>query len=243
MSRPRPRRLSTMTTFALIPGAGSDSWYWSRVVPLLADRGHEAIAPDLPTGDVGWEDYADVVAEAIGDRSGVVVAAQSMGAFTAPLLCERADVAALALLCPMIPAPGDTGGDWWEAAGQPEAARAAAEREGRDAPDPYDLETTFLHDVAPDVVAALMAHGEPGQADRPFEEPWPLDAWPDVPTTVLAGAHDRLFPLELVRRLARERLGLDDVHVVDSGHLAALVRPEVVAQWLLSPRLTEAVAS
>jgi hypothetical protein len=26
-----------MTTFALIPGAGSDSWYWSRVAPLLTD--------------------------------------------------------------------------------------------------------------------------------------------------------------------------------------------------------------
>jgi pimeloyl-ACP methyl ester carboxylesterase len=223
-----------MTTFALIPGAGSDSWYWSRVVPLLAERGHEALAPDLPLGDVGWEDYADVVAAAIGNRTGVVVVGQSMGAFTAPLLCSRVDVAAIALLCPMIPAPGDTAGDWWVAAGQPAAARADAERDGRDPDAPFDLETTFLHDVPPDVVTALMARGEPGQADRPFEEPWPLEAWPDVPTTVLAGTRDRLFPLQLVARLARERLGLDQVDTVDSGHLAALVRPEEVATWLLS---------
>jgi pimeloyl-ACP methyl ester carboxylesterase len=222
-----------MTTFALIPGAGSDSWYWSRVAPLLTDAGHEVVAPDLPTGDVGWEDYADVVAEAIGeDVRDVVVVGQSMAAFTAPLLCSRVDVAALALLCPMIPAPGDTGGDWWEAARQPEEARAAAEREGRDVADPYDLETTFLHDVPEDVVAALMAHGEPGQADRPFEEPWPLSSWPDVPTTVLAGTRDRLFPLPLVQRLARERLGVEQVDTVESGHLAALVAPEVVAAWL-----------
>jgi pimeloyl-ACP methyl ester carboxylesterase len=240
MSSGGSRRLSTMTTCALIPGAGSDSWYWSRVVPLLADRGHEAVTPDLPTGDAGWEEYADAVAAAIGDRTGVVVVGQSMGAFTAPLLCERVDVAALALLCPMIPAPGDTGGGWWEAAGQDAAARADAQRDGRDPDAPFDLETTFLHDVPEDLAAALMARPQPGQADRPFEEPWPLDAWPDVPTTVLAGARDRLFPLELVRRLTRERLGVDDVHVVDSGHLAALVRPEVVAEWLLSPRLLPA---
>jgi len=230
-----------MTTYALIPGAGSDSWYWSRVAPLLADAGHEVAAPDLPTGDAGWEDYADAVAEAIGEGArDVVVVAQSMGAFTAPLLCSRVDVAALALLCPMIPAPGDTGGDWGEAARQPEEARAAAEREGRDVADPYDLETTFLHDVPRDVVDALMAHGEPGQADRPFEERWPLEAWPDVPTTVLAGTRDRLFPLPLQRRLARERLGLEEVETVESGHLAALVAPEAVAAWLLraaaSPR-------
>ena len=102
-----------MTTFALIPGAGSDQWYWSRLVPLLTARGHEALAPELPTGDpdAGWDAYADAVAAAIGDRTGVVVVGQSMGAFTAPLLCSRADVAHIALLCPMIPAPGDTGNE------------------------------------------------------------------------------------------------------------------------------------
>jgi pimeloyl-ACP methyl ester carboxylesterase len=223
-----------MTTFALIPGAGSDQWYWSRLVPLLADRGHEALAPELPTGDpdAGWNAYADAVAAAVGDRTGVVVVGQSMGAFTAPLLCSRADVTQIALLCPMIPAPGDTGNNWWEAAGQDASARAAAEREGRDPDAPFDLETTFLHDVPPDVSAELLARPEPAQEDRLFEEQWPLDAWPDVPTTVLAGTLDRLFPLDLVKRLAHERLGLDHVDTVDSGHLAALVRPEEVAAWL-----------
>jgi pimeloyl-ACP methyl ester carboxylesterase len=89
-----------MTTFALIPGAGSDSWYWSRVAPLLTDRGHEVVAPDLPT-------------------------------------------------------------------------------------------------------------------------------------TVLAGTRDRLFPLDLVERLARERLGLDHVDTVESGHLAALVAPRAVVDRIL----------
>jgi Alpha/beta hydrolase family len=223
-----------MTTFALIPGAGSDQWYWSRLTPLLAQHGHEALAPELPVDDpdAGWDAYADAVAAAIGDRTAVVVVAQSMGAFTAPLLCSRVDVARIALLCPMIPAPGDTGGDWWEAAGQPAAARAAAERDGRDPDVPFDLETAFLHDVPADVTAELLARPAPAQADRLFEERWPLDAWPDVPTSVLAGTRDRLFPLDLVQRLARERLGLDHVDTVDSGHLAALVRPEVVAAWL-----------
>jgi pimeloyl-ACP methyl ester carboxylesterase len=223
-----------MTTFALIPGAGSDQWYWSRLAPLLAERGHEALAPELPVGDpdAGWAAYADAVAVAIGDRTGVVVVAQSMGAFTAPLLCSRADVARIALMCPMIPAPGDTGNDWWEAAGQAASSRAAAEREGRDPDAPFDLETTFLHDLPADVRAALLARPAPAQEDRLFEEPWPLDAWPDVPTTVLAGTRDRLFPLDLVERLARERLRLDHVDTVDSGHLAALARPEDVAAWL-----------
>jgi len=34
--------------FVLIPGAGGAAWYWHRVVPLLQEAGHEAIAVDLP---------------------------------------------------------------------------------------------------------------------------------------------------------------------------------------------------
>lgn len=47
-----------VSTFVLLPGAGGSAWYWSRVVPLLADAGHEAIAVDLPGDDEsdfpGW---------------------------------------------------------------------------------------------------------------------------------------------------------------------------------------------
>jgi hypothetical protein len=42
----------------------------------------------------------------------VIVVAQSMAAFTAPLLCDRVDVRLLILVAPMIPAPGETPGAW-----------------------------------------------------------------------------------------------------------------------------------
>ena len=83
----------------------------------------------------------------------------------------------------------------------------------------------FLHDVPPDVVERLLAQGEGGDEGASWDDPWPLDAWPDVPTTVIAGARDRLFPLDYMRALARDRLGLDAVAVIDAGHLPALSRP------------------
>jgi len=43
--------------------------------------------------------------------------------------------------------------------------------------------------------------------------------------------HDRFFPLDFQRRVARERLGLD-VDVIPGGHLAALSRPAEVAERL-----------
>ena len=54
--------------------------------------------------------------------------------------------------------------------------------------------------------------------------PWGLDAWPDVPTTVLAAQDDRFFPFAFQQRVARERLGVEAVPV-PGGHLAALSRP------------------
>jgi pimeloyl-ACP methyl ester carboxylesterase len=230
MSLRGPGGPTTMTTFALLPGAGSDSWFWSRVVPLLTDRGHEALAIDLPVGDdaASWPEYADVAAAAIGDRAGVVVVAQSMGAYTAPLVAARddVDVARIDLLCPMIPAAREPAGAWWDGTGE------EADPPGRDA----DLETLFFHDLPADLTAELMARGEPPQSDTPFGDPWPRDAWPsDIPTRVLAGSQDRLFALPLMRRLAHERLGLPDVDVVDAGHLAALSQPAAVADWLLAP--------
>jgi pimeloyl-ACP methyl ester carboxylesterase len=56
---------------------------------------------------------------------------------------------------------------------------------------------------------------------------------------VLAGRHDRLFPLEFMRRLARERLGIE-ADVIDSGHLPAVSRPDELVRRLETYRLHHA---
>jgi pimeloyl-ACP methyl ester carboxylesterase len=111
--------------------------------------------------------------------------------------------------------------------------------EGRDPDAPFDLHEMFLHDVPEDVSERLLAQGEGGDEGASWDDPWPLDAWPAVPTTVITGARDRLFPLEYMRGLARHRLGVDDVAVIDSGHLPALSRPDELARMLAAgaPRM------
>ena len=221
--------------YALLPGAGGDAWYWHLVAPRLRAEGHEVLAVDLPTGDdsAGLSEYADAAEEAIGDRTGLTVVAQSMGTFTAPMLCDRVDVRQLALVAPMIPTPGESPGEWWSASGQEAAKRELDEREGRDPDAGIDVKTTLMHDVPPELVAEAFERGEPDQSDTPFGDPWPLEAWPEVPTRVLACRHDRLFPFEFMRGLARERLGVT-AEALDSGHLPALARPDDLAGWLLA---------
>jgi pimeloyl-ACP methyl ester carboxylesterase len=65
-----------------------------------------------------------------------------------------------------------------------------------------------------------------------FGEPWPLEAWPDVPTRVLIPRDDRLFPREFQSRIARERLDLP-IDEMAGGHLPMLSRPRELAGRLL----------
>lgn len=216
--------------FGLVPGAGGSAWYWSRVVPLLEARGHEAIAVELPATDdsAGFEEYADAVAEAIGKRDDLVLVGQSLGGFTVPLVCDRIPVAELILVNAMIPAPGETGGEWWTATGQDRAQRELDEREGRDPDAPFDPFVTFLHDVPPDVVEEGADENQL-QSGTPFQRPWPRHSWPDVPTRAIAGRDDRLFPVDFQVALAQQRLGITP-EILPGGHLIALSRPaELVA--------------
>jgi len=220
--------------YVLVPGAGGDAWYWSRVAPLLREAGHDVVAVDLPAADAtaGLAEYADVIVEAIGGRRDVNLVAQSMGAFSAPLAVGRADVARLLLVAPMIPAPGESPSDWFAKTGQGEARRAQEAAEGRDPDAPFDERSAFFHDVADAIADEAYARPQQDQADKPFEEPFPLDAWPDVPTRVLLGRRDRLFPYDFLAAMTRDRLGIEP-DALDAGHLACLARPRETADWLL----------
>ena len=59
-----------------------------------------------------------------------VVVAQSMGGFSAVMACDRIRVERLILVNAMVPAPGETPGEWWTATGAITARIAAAEAGG-----------------------------------------------------------------------------------------------------------------
>ncbi|PZS03314.1 MAG: alpha/beta hydrolase [Pseudonocardiales bacterium] len=215
-------------TFVLIPGAGGSAWYWHRVVDDLTRRGYEAIAVDLPAEDdaAGFEEYADAVVAAIAGRRRVVLGAASLGGFTAQLVCERVPVAGVVLVNAMVPRPGETAGEWWENTGSGAARRANEASAGRDPETEFDLLTAFMHDVPAEDVAAAPAHSHQ-QSDTPFARPWSEHGWPDIPTEVVVGRDDRMFPAAFQIEVARDRLGIEPV-VIRGGHLVSLSNP---GQW------------
>lgn len=221
-----------MASFVLIPGAGGMAWYWHRAAPLIRAAGHETIAVDLPGDDprAGLAAYAEIVIRAIAERSDVILVAQSLAGFTAPLVCARVPVRMLVFVNAMIPKPGETAGEWWAATGAVEARKQAAARRGYSAE--FDAGTYFLHDVPENVLRAGPAKPR-DQADTVFGEPCRFERLPDIPVHVLGGRDDRFFPIKFQRRIARDRLGRE-VEDIAGGHLVALSNAEGLVERLLA---------
>jgi pimeloyl-ACP methyl ester carboxylesterase len=220
-----------MTRYVLIPGAGGVAWYWHRVVPLLERAGHKPIAVDLPGDDerAGLPIYTQRVLEALDGSTDTILVAQSLGGFTAAMVCARARIGGLVFVNAMIPKPGERVGDWGDATGSTQARIAAAKRHGYT--EEWDEPTYFFHDVPADVIAEGERHERP-QSERVFDDVCDFTAWPSIPIRSLIGSGDRLFPVEFQRGLARARLGIE-AEVIPGGHLVALSRPRELVDALL----------
>lgn len=212
----------------LVPGAGGVAAFWNLVAPRLRAAGHEVVAVDLPGDDpaAGLAEYAALVVDVIGETRPLLVA-QSMGAFTAAMAVARAEVAGIVLVNPMIPVPGERPSEWGERVGSKDARIAAARAGGYS--EEWDDATYFFHDVPPGVVETV----EDREEVTAFESRCDFERWPEVPMHVLAAVEDRLFPIELQRRVARERLGIE-VIAVPGGHLNAMSRPDELAAAILA---------
>lgn len=69
------------------------------------------------------------------------------------------------------------------------------------------------------------------ESETAFNSPWPLDAWPAVPTKFVVCTEDRFFPAEFMRRVVAERLGMVPDEIA-AGHCVALSRPYDLANLL-----------
>ena len=213
-----------MATFAMIHGAGDVGWYWHLVEQELRLRGHGSVAPDLPCDDdsARLPEYAHTVVKAIGDRDDVVVVAQSFGGFTAPLVADQVPARALVLVTGMLPAPGESPDDW--------GANTGFDRVMREQTQEQTQQDVFYHDVPRDLADHARSKARI-QSATPGHSPWPLSAWPEVPTKFILCTEDRFLPPEFMRRVIAERLGITPDEIA-SGHCAALSHPKELADML-----------
>lgn len=214
-------------TFGLIHGGAHGAWCFSRLIPALADLGHQAIAVDLPCDDdaAGTADYAKAVTAALAAvPDPVVLVAHSLGGLTAPLVATARPVRMLIFVAAFLPVPG----------------QSMNEQRARE-PDmmlPYHggvpgLRARFFNDCTDADADWAMAHLR-RQALKPFTEITPLRQWPPVPSAYVICTEDHACNPDWARRAIRDRLGVEPVELTGSGHSPFLSRPVELARLLVS---------
>jgi pimeloyl-ACP methyl ester carboxylesterase len=218
-----------VTTFALVHGAWHGGWCWERVAARLEARGHTVVAPDLPCEDpeAGAGRYADVVCEALeGAGDDVVAVGHSSGGLTIPVVATRRPIRRLVFLAAFIPEVGRSLNQ--QLAGMhafhddfrrlrvhqdihPDGSSSWPERVAIEA---------YYYDCTP-ADARWAVTRMRRQAQLPFQEVTPLEAWPE----------DRTLRPEWCREEARRRLGVEPVDI-PGGHCSFLLEPTALLELL-----------
>ena len=121
----------------------------------------------------------------------------------------------MVLVAPMIPSPGESAAQMFVNTRFDDAAKPET--------DDWDELAIFYHDVPRTLAEEALSKGR-RQSETTSAEPFPLAAWPDVPTAVIICRRDRLFPVAWLREVVRHRLGIAPDEI-DSGHTPALSHP------------------
>lgn len=225
-----------MTTFGLIHGAFHGAWCWEPLEAELRGLGHETVTMDLPCDDpaAGNARYAEVVAEALGDRGPVVLVGHSLAGLVLPLVAAERPIERMIFLCAFIPRPGEpfsaqfgdpgifpeTPESTWPVTGDDGLMRWPAER----------VIPVLYPDCAPPVAAWAADHLRP-QSRTPHSEPCPVNAWPEVLSSYILCRDDLAVGADWARRAARDRLGAT-AEELPGGHSPFLSRPADLAEVL-----------
>ena len=226
-----------MTLFVLVHGAWHGAWCWSRVIPLLEERGHAAVAMDLPIEDrsAGWGDYADAVIAAMDDADGdVVLVGHSMGGHVIPVVAERRPVARSVFLAAGMPVEESFAAlmqKHHDHFGPALAEKLVWAEDGGTTWRPDDAADIFYHDCEPqdarDAVSRLRS-----QYMQQAGDPYPITSFPNSPSTYIVCGQDRAISPAWGRRITSE-LGMETIEM-DASHSPFWSRPRELADVLVS---------
>jgi pimeloyl-ACP methyl ester carboxylesterase len=225
-----------MTTFALVHGAWHGAWCWERLLEPLERRGHRAVAVDLPGEDLnaGLDDYADTIAASLaGAGDDVVVVAHSLNGLVAPLVAARRPVRAIVYLAAFVPVEGMSMNDQFRSSPEPIllfAERPVPDAQGRSHwPDEAAATRALYPDLTPDDARWAVARLR-SQAPTTQQEPHPAGL-PRVPAVSVVCSEDAGVNPAWMRRVARERLGIEPVELA-AGHFPMITVPDALAETL-----------
>ncbi len=225
-----------MSVFGLVHGHWHGAWCWQRLIPKLEERGHQAVAMDLPceTLDAGCARNAEVVAAALaGHDDDLLLVGHSAGGLTIPIVAGAVPVRRLIFIAALLPAVGYSLAQQFAA--DPEIIDPAFaftdDGDGFCSIDPALAPGYFYNDCT-EADAGWATARLRRQTMTTITEITPLQAWPDVPCTYIVTGRDRVITTSWQRRAAHERLAANVAEFPSSGHSPFLSRPAKLADVL-----------
>jgi pimeloyl-ACP methyl ester carboxylesterase len=218
-------------TVILVHGAWADGSSWSKLIPLLKQRGLNVVAVQLPMTSLAAD--AAVTKRAIEDAAGaVLLVAHSYGGSVITEAGDDPKVVGLVYVAGSAPDTGESFADLIK----PYPPAPALGNAKQDANGFYYLtEKGMREDFAPDLPAAessVMASVQGPLSTTAFTDKNTHAAWRSKPSWYIVAANDRVIPVALEKVMAI-RIGATTLTIA-SSHVIMLAHPNEVFAFIES---------
>lgn len=205
---------------------------WQRLINVLEGRGHQTFTVDFPADQPRLlaHDYAGIAATQVGRaaRDPIVVAHSGAGLLL-PTVAEAVGASHLLWLAAAVP---DFAGGTSFAEQLQTSASDIAGREWRSfgrlsTEDPVVAAYFGFHDCDLETLRWAITTMRLFYPEAVYRQPAPPR--PVMPSTFVLPRHDRTLRPDWMRKIARERLGVEPIEV-DGGHFPHVSRPHQLAE-------------
>jgi len=219
----------------LVHGAFADGSSWSKVIPLLQEKGFNVIAAQNPL--TSFDDDVAAARRAIAQMDGpVLLVGHSYGGMVISEAGKDPKVAGLLYVAALIPEEGQSANDVNAA-----MPTTGVEREFRLSPDgflslsPKAINENFVQDVSPEERNVVFATQVPwvlsGTQQKVYDP-----AWKNKPSWVIVAAKDGMINPDLERSKAKV-MKATTIELA-SGHVPMISQPNKVAEFIISAAQT-----
>lgn len=234
-----------MSTYVLIHGAWHGAWCWDKVLPLLQQAGHTAVAPDLPghgndktpIPQVTLQGYVQRVCETVNaQHEPVVLVGHSMGGVVITQAAEECSdgIKALVYVCAYLPGNGETLAVWLQRNTESLLAGNLVWAEDRSYSTIRDdaVKAVFYGDCSDEDVARARSLLGP-QASAPSRVPISTTEqnFGRLPRVYIETLQDKAISLSLQRQMYAA-VPCQKVIAMDTSHSPFFSAPETLAAHL-----------